>query len=267
MISVSGLTYSIGRAPILQDISLDIPAGQITALIGPNGAGKSTLLNMIARLERPRQGHVLLEGTDIWATDPRHLACRIALVAQSTSIASRLRIRDLVGFGRWPHHQGRPGREDHAMIQQALEAFELQDLSARFLDEVSGGQRQRAFVAMAYCQDTDWLLLDEPLNNLDLRHATALMGKLRQLADQGKSIVIVLHDLNYAVTWADRIVAMQDGRIVQSGTTAQVATSSILSQVFGTDVSVEQIGEKKFVRYFGSRPTAPIDASMIAYEA
>lgn len=253
MISVSDLAYSIGRTSILSEISLRIPAGKITALIGPNGAGKSTLLNMIARQERPKQGKILLDDVDIWDTDPRQMARRTALVAQTTNVASRLRIRDLVGFGRWPHHQGRPSPEDQAMVHKALEEFELQDLSARFLDEVSGGQRQRAFVAMAYCQDTDWLLLDEPLNNLDLRHATALMGKLRRLADRGKSIVIVLHDLNYAVTWADRIVALRDGRILKSGDTAQVATSDVLSQVFATPVIVEQQNGKAFVRYFGNR--------------
>lgn len=141
------------------------------------------------------------------------LALQLALVSQQNGIASRIRIRDLVAFGRWPHHQGRPQAVDKAKTAEALDRFELTDLGGRFLDEVSGGQRQRAFVAMAYCQDTDWLLLDEPLNNLDLRFATALMSQLKTLSrEAGKGIAIVIHDLNYAINYADHIVALKDGQ-------------------------------------------------------
>lgn len=176
----------------------------------------------------------------------------MAVVAQEVGVASRLRIRDLVGFGRWPHAQGRPTLQDAEVVDRALVKFDMTVFADRFLDEVSGGQRQRAFLAMAYAQDTDWLLLDEPLNNLDLRYARDLMVELHTLArDAGKSIVIVLHDLNYAISWADRIIAMKNGRIAFEGDTARLATSTALSDLYDTEVIVDTSGATPFVRHHG----------------
>jgi iron complex transport system ATP-binding protein len=171
-------------------------------------------------------------------------------VAQQLSVASRVRVRDLVGFGRWPHSKGRPGAADRAAVEAALELFDLQALQQRFLDELSGGQRQRAFIAMAYAQDTRWLLLDEPLNNLDLHHARNLMQQLRRLADQaGKSIVIVLHDLNYALSWADHVVALQDGAVAFAGPVAEAATEARLSALYQTPVVISRIGGQPVAQY------------------
>ncbi|MDT1063171.1 ATP-binding cassette domain-containing protein [Paracoccus sp. CPCC 101403] len=239
MIRISGLGHRIGSARILDDISADLPRGALTALIGPNGAGKSTLLRLIGRLEPLQTGQIALDGRDIRQTPTEALALRMAVLGQQTAIASRLRLRELVAFGRWPHHRGRPRPEDARIVEDALAAFGLLDLGGRFLDEVSGGQAQRAYLAMTVAQDTDWLLLDEPLNNLDMAHARALMARLAELVrEQKKSVVTVIHEVNYAAAWADHVVAMKCGRIVAQGAPHEVLTSGILTQLYDTPVEV-----------------------------
>lgn len=250
MITVSGLGYSISGTVILQDINVTLPAHGITALIGPNGAGKSTLLHLISRQINPDRGKITVDGEDLATTPAATRALKMAVVAQQLGVASRISIRDLVGFGRWPHSRSRPTAEDHAKVDDALSHFDLLDLSDRFLDEVSGGQRQRAFIAMAYAQETDWLLLDEPLSNLDLHHARSLMARLRDMADRcGKSIVIVLHDLNYAISWADHVVALSHGRLAFEGPVSAAATTENLSRLYQTPVALHHADGKPFVRY------------------
>ncbi|MBR9766712.1 MAG: ATP-binding cassette domain-containing protein [Rhodobacteraceae bacterium] len=239
MIRIRNVSHHIGPAPILHDISLDIPKGGITALIGPNGAGKSTLLSLIARLAVLRQGEIHIDAMKIGEVSDRELARHLAIMAQSTHVSARLRVEELVGFGRYPWHRGRPGPGDRAIVESAIERFGLGPMRHRFLDEISGGQRQRAFVAMAFAQDTDYLLLDEPLNNLDIAGARSLMRLLRQMADEdGKTVVIVLHDINYAARFADRIVALHEGRVAANGAAREVVTDALLRDVFGTDAKV-----------------------------
>ena len=250
MIDITGISYAIGKSQILKDVTLQIPRGRVTALIGPNGAGKSSLLNLVSGQEPLQAGTVCIDGLHIGHTAPRTLALKLAVVAQHVGVASRLRIRDLIGFGRWPHNQGRPSEADRVMINRAMFRFDLDHLADRFLDEVSGGQRQRAFVAMAYAQDTEWLLLDEPLNNLDLRHASKLMAELHRLAaEQDKSIVIVLHDLNYAMAWADWVVAMKDGAVTFAGPPREVATAQSLSSLYDTEVRLIAADDQVFVAH------------------
>lgn len=247
MIAVSGVTHKIGNTTILDDISVEIPKGKITALIGPNGAGKSSLLNLIARQVDTQKGRIELDGANLENISRRELALKLAVVAQHVGVASRLRVQDLISFGRWPQHQGQPSEMDRQAIEISLEKFDLGDIRTRFLDEISGGQRQRAFVAMAYAQDTDWLLLDEPLNNLDIRYAKALMKQLRNMADQdGKSIVIVIHDLNYALSAADYFVGMKDGQVRFSGETGEAVTAKTLSNLFDTEVQLESLNGQTF---------------------
>lgn len=248
MIEIRNVSHRIGGATILDNISTRLPSGALTALIGPNGAGKSTLLNLIARLVRLQQGCISVDGLDLARTASRDLALRLAVLAQQTTIGSRLRVRELVGFGRWPHHQGRPGALDEAAVEAALDAFDLAPLAQRFLDELSGGQCQRAFVAMTFAQGTDWLLLDEPLNNLDMAHARALLARLRKLVSSGgKSVVLVVHEVNYAAAWADHIVAMRDGRILAEGPPLEVLTPVILRDLFGMDITVAEHGGRPLV--------------------
>lgn len=239
MIQISGVHHQIGPVPILHDIATTLPEGRLTALIGPNGAGKSTLLRLIGRLEPCQCGRIEVDGLDVAQCPTARLALKLAVLGQQTHIASRLRLRELVAFGRWPHHQGRPGPKDAEAVDAALEAFGLGAISGRFLDEVSGGQRQRAYIAMSLAQATDWLLLDEPLNNLDMAHSRALMVRLRDLVrESGRSIVMVVHEINYAAAWADHIIAMKDGRIVAEGPPAEVLTQEVLGQIYDTDICV-----------------------------
>jgi iron complex transport system ATP-binding protein len=248
MIEVTGLSHSIGRAGILHGIELALPRGGLTALIGPNGAGKSTLLNLIARLEPVRSGRITIDGLDVTTTPSRIIARHLAFLGQSNFLGSRLRVGELVAFGRWPHHQGRPRASDHAAVAAALAAFELGPLAGRFMDELSGGQQQRAFLAMTFAQGTDWLLLDEPINNLDMVHARALMERLARLVrEEGKSVVIVVHDINYAAAWADRIVAMRDGRIVAEGPPGELLTTGTLERIYGVGLAVAEHGGRPMV--------------------
>ena len=187
MIEISGLSHAINGTPILRDVTLTLDKGGVIALVGPNGAGKSTLLSLAARLLPLQRGRVQIDGIDVQAADSRALARRMAILPQMVNAASRLTVRDLTGFGRYPYHRGRPGPEDRELVEQALAFFGLEALADRQLDTLSGGQRQRAFVAMAYAQDTEYLLLDEPLNNLDLAASRALMARLRDLAEIGRA--------------------------------------------------------------------------------
>lgn len=247
MIRVEALSHHIGKAPILTDIDLTLPRGQITALIGPNGAGKSTLLSLIARLMPRQSGRITVDGLDVATTPTRELAQLMAILPQNTHVASRLRVAELVAFGRWPHHQGRPGPEDRALVEQAIETFALTALRDRFLDELSGGQRQRAHLAMAFAQGTDWLLLDEPLAALDMAHARSLMERLAALRDQGRSVVMVVHEINFAAAWADHVVALKAGRVAATGTPAEVFNPETLSGIYDMPLRVERFEGRPMV--------------------
>jgi iron complex transport system ATP-binding protein len=242
MIRIENVSLEHGNTPILTDISVAIPKGGVTALIGPNGAGKSSLLALAARLQPLQSGLITIDDLPVTTTSGKILARKMAILRQDNQVGSRLTVRELVGFGRFPHSRGHLTEVDHTIIADALTLFSLQDLAGRFLETLSGGQRQRALVAMAYCQDTDYLLLDEPLNNLDMYFARDLMHSLRKVADErGKTIVIVLHDINYASGFADRILAMRGGRIVADGRPSELVTSEMLRAIYGFEIPVTSI--------------------------
>lgn len=242
MIEIDGVSLAYDGTNILSDISVTIPKGGVTALIGPNGAGKSSLLALIARLQPLQSGTITTDGLPVASTPGKVLAKKMAILRQDNHLGSRLTVRELVGFGRFPHSRGHLTAEDRKVIDEALMLFDLADLSGRFLETLSGGQRQRALVAMAYCQDTDYLLLDEPLNNLDMYFARDLMRSLRRIADErGKTIVIVLHDINYAGSFADRILAMRNGRIAADGRPDELITTDMLNTIYGFDIPVTTI--------------------------
>ncbi|MDO6585993.1 ATP-binding cassette domain-containing protein [Salipiger sp. 1_MG-2023] len=248
MIDVQNLSYVVDGTEILHNVSTQLDRGGITALIGPNGAGKSTLLHCISGLESPSCGSVRIDGLDPFTAPPRSRARAVALLQQSPALVSRLTVHELVSFGRWPHHQGRPTQADHDAVERALVAFALSDLAERSIATLSGGQRQRAFIAMTWAQETPWMLLDEPLNALDPRHARDLMARLHALSRDGaRSIVIVLHDINAAAGWADHIVAMKDGRIVAQDDSAALLTEDTLREVFDTPFELLEHRGRKVV--------------------
>lgn len=239
MIKVSGVTKRYGKSVVVDGVSLELASGGITAIVGANGAGKSTLLSMIARLLGSDAGTISVGGLDVTNTDSRELARELAILRQSNEVPSRITVHDLVSFGRFPHNGGRMTAHDREVIDQAIEWMDLTALRDRFLDEMSGGQRQRAFVAMVLAQDTRYLLLDEPLNNLDVAHSQGMLMTLRRAADElGKTVVIVVHDINYASCWADQIVAMKDGRVVEVGTPHQIVRAELLRDVFDVDMEI-----------------------------
>ena len=251
MIRIQNITKSFGRTQVLQDVSLDLPEGGVTALIGPNGAGKSTLLSIIARLVPADGGRVSIDGLDAHQAPSADLARVIAMLRQDNHLTARLTVRELIGFGRFPHSGGRLNAADQAAIDRAVAYLDLAELQHRFLDQLSGGQRQRAFVAMTIAQETKYLLLDEPLNNLDMKHARAMMRLLRQISqDLGKTVLVVLHDINFASCHADRIVAMKEGRIFATGTPRQIVAPEVLADLYETDIPVHDIDGRRIATFY-----------------
>lgn len=239
MIRIRNVSHQIAGQSILQGVDLDIPQGGLTALVGPNGAGKSTLLSLVARLQTLQSGQIEINGRDLGQISHGDLAQLLAILPQVLTSTHRISVQDLVGFGRYPYSRGRLGPKDREIIADVLQSFELQEIRHRFLDTLSGGQRQRAYTAMAWAQDTEYLLLDEPLNNLDIAASRSLMSRLKTLAaQQGRTIVIVLHDINYAAGYADHIVAMKAGRVETAGPPAEVVSEAFLRAVFDTDAKV-----------------------------
>ena len=251
MIVASGVSKRYGDTLVVNDATLELPARGITAIIGPNGAGKSTLLSMMARLIDMDAGRVTVDGLDVVTTPSDVLARRLAILRQDNHITARLTVRDLVTFGRYPYSRGRPTAEDATHVARALDYLNLTDLSHRFLDELSGGQRQRAFVAMVLCQDTDYVLLDEPLNNLDMKHAATMMRLWRKAArDFHKTVVVVLHDINFASWYADHIVAMRNGAICRQGTPTEIIRAEILRDIYEMEIGVHDIDGRRICMFY-----------------
>ncbi len=251
MISVQGLTKRYGNRQVLQDLNVEFVSGKLTALIGPNGAGKSSLLMCIARLLTADSGRIFLSGRDMQAYSMPDYAKQVATLCQFQSLQLQLKVRELVAFGRFPHSQGRLQQADHHAIAQALDLLGLTPLQNSVLHELSGGQRQLAFMAMVVAQQTPYLLLDEPLNNLDLKHAVQLMQVLSHLRDQQqKTVIVVLHDLNMAANYADRVVAMQQGCIRHAGEVGHVMTAPTLSELYQMPIQVLQTEFGRFCHYF-----------------
>ncbi|MDN3441012.1 ATP-binding cassette domain-containing protein [Psychrobacter sp. APC 3279] len=243
MIKLNNISHHIGKQQILHDITLSLPTAQVIALIGPNGAGKSTLFSVMARLQPLQSGQVSFavdnEERDIVSCQARTLAKTVAMLGQDNHVQGRLRVHELLMFGRYPYHQGQPTADDQQKVQEILERFELEPLAERFLSTLSGGQRQRVLIAMIVCQDTPYLLLDEPLNNLDMYHAGRLMRELRQLShNQQKTVVIVLHDINQAAQFADTVVTMKAGEVTAVGRPADVITQETMKDLYNVDVTV-----------------------------
>ena len=235
------LTLAYEGKPIILDLNLTIPTGKITVLVGANGCGKSTLLRGLARLLKPRGGAVYLDGASIFNLPTKVLAQQLGILPQGPIAPEGLTVRDLVAQGRYPYQNWLQqwSKDDEFMVETALATTQMSHLADRVLDTLSGGQRQRAWLAMALAQDTDILLLDEPTTFLDLAHQVEVLDLLYDLhQSKGRTIVMVLHDLNQACRYADSLVAVRQGQIYAQGTPSQVMTEGMVREVFGLDCRI-----------------------------
>ena len=251
MIEVKNITKSYGNKKVVDNVSLNIEEGKITSFIGPNGAGKSTLLSIISRLVKRDSGEVFIDGKEVLEWDNKELAKKVSILRQTNNINIRLRIRELVEFGRFPHCGGNLKKEDIENVDQALKYMQLEDIQYKYLDELSGGQRQRAYIAMIIAQDTDYILLDEPLNNLDMKHSAEMMRMLRKMVnDLGKTIVIVIHDINFASCYSDNIVSLKNGKLVKHSETKEMITEENLSKLYDMEFNIREVNDKRICIYF-----------------
>lgn len=248
MVEVKHLTAGYPGNTVLKDISLTFPAGSVTVVAGPNGCGKSTLLKAMAGI-LSASGDVELNGENLLALSARHRARKVAFLPQSRSVPE-ITVRRLVLHGRFPYlsYPRQYGKKDHAMAEAAMEAMGIADLADRPLASLSGGQRQKAYIAMALAQDTEIVLLDEPTTFLDIAHQLQMMDLAKALAAKGKTVVLVLHDLTLALEYTDGLVVMKDGRVVSSGTAENVYQSGCFREVFGVDLGRMQVDGKQ--KYF-----------------
>ncbi|MDR7344202.1 iron complex transport system ATP-binding protein [Pantoea alhagi] len=251
MIEVKEICKSYQNSKVLDRISETIPAGGITSIIGANGAGKSTLLSVVSRLLTADSGSVWVNGLEVAKTPDEQMAKVLSVLRQENHFTSRLTVEDLVGFGRYPWSKGRLTAEDRQHIVTAMAFLDLLPLKDRYLDQLSGGQRQRACVAMVLCQDTDYVLLDEPLNNLDMKHSVAMMKQLRRAADElHKTIILVIHDINFASAYSDHIIAMKQGEVLYRGTPQEIMRPEIIEAIFDTQVRIETLHGQHIAIYY-----------------
>ena len=241
LLRADAITLAYDEHEVVRDLELDVPPGQITAVVGANGCGKSTLLRALARLMRPRAGNVLLDGASIAGLPTKGVAQRLGILPQSPVGPEGIVVEDLVARGRYPHQKlfRHWSHDDEAAVEAALDVTQMTELRSRPLDGLSGGQRQRAWIAMALAQQTDILLLDEPTTFLDLAHQIEVLDLLADLvAGPGRTVVMVLHDINQACRYADHIVAMRDGRIHAAGAPGDVVDATLVRDVFGIEAHV-----------------------------
>lgn len=251
MVDIKNVFKAYNQKKVIEDVSVHIEKGKITSFIGPNGAGKSTLISMVSRLITKDGGEITIDGRDVLKTKNNEMAKKISILKQSNSINLKLTVRELVSFGRFPYSQGRLKEEDWQKVDEAIDYMELREMQDKFLDELSGGQRQRAHIAMVIAQDTEYILLDEPLNNLDMRHSVQIMKTLRRLVDElNKTIVIVIHDINFASCYSDNIVALKDGKVVKHGKTCDVIDECVLKDIYDMDIDIKNIDDKRICVYF-----------------
>ena len=248
---VTDLIKKYDGKTVVDSVSFEIPKGKVTSLIGPNGAGKSTVMGMISRLIARDGGTVDFAGKDISQWKSKELSKRLAILTQTNNIQMKLTIRELVTFGRFPYSAGHNTAGDEKIIDQALSYMELDDIQDQFIDELSGGQRQRAYIAMVIAQDTEYVLLDEPTNNLDIYHASNMMKIVRRLCDElGKTVILVLHEINYAAFYSDYICAFQDGKIRKFGTVEEVMTKENLADIYNVDFEIMEIEGRPLSIYY-----------------
>lgn len=239
MIKIENVKKIYSEEVNIGPFNIEIPNAGITSLIGPNGAGKSTLLLMIGRLLKMDEGSIIVSNLDVSKSDSKDIAKILTILRQENHFITRLTVKQLVGFGRFPYSQGRLTKKDEEIVDKYIDFLDLKSLENRFLDELSGGQRQRAYVAMVLCQETEYVLLDEPLNNLDISRAVQMMKHLRDACKKlNRTIILVMHDINFAARYSDKICALKDGQIFAFDDTKNIMKPEILSDIFETKIDI-----------------------------
>lgn len=240
-INTRNLNISYGNLDIVKDLNMDIPKGKITTIIGSNGCGKSTILKTIARIINPKSGDIYINNKNIKEENPKEIAKSVAVLPQSPQAPSGLTVEELIAYGRFPHQSGfgKLNKEDKDIITWALKATGIEEYRHRNIDALSGGQRQRAWIAMTLAQQTDILILDEPTTYLDLAHQLEILKLLEDLnKNQGKTIVMVIHELNNAARFADHMIGVKKGKIVCQGSANEVMTKENLKELFNIDADI-----------------------------
>ncbi|MDK7674298.1 ATP-binding cassette domain-containing protein [Weeksella virosa] len=251
MIKVENIYKQFGKREVLKGVGFDIPKNQITSLIGPNGAGKSTLLSIISRLIEKDKGSVSLDGENLFKIKNKELAKHLSFLKQANHLDLRLTVEELVAFGRFPYSKGKLTQIDHEKIQEAITFCSLEDFKDCYLDELSGGQRQRAFLAMVIAQDTEYILLDEPLNNLDMKLSVQVMKTLKRLVEEKrKTVIIVIHEINFASNYSDYIIALKNGKVLKKGPTEEVISAENLKEIFDLNFEVIERNGQRICNYF-----------------
>ena len=252
-IEIRNLHKSYSGKKVVHDLSLTIPTGKITSFIGPNGAGKSTVLAIISRLLSADSGDVYLNQRRLHDQKSSDIARQLAILKQSNHINLRITVEELVAFGRFPYSKGNLTETDHTFIDNAINYMDLDAIRQQYIDNLSGGQRQRAYIAMTLAQDTDYILLDEPLNNLDMKHSVQIMQVLRKLVTElNKTVVIVIHDINFASCYSDYIIAMKQGELVAQGNVDEIMCEEVLQAIYDMPIPIQEINRQKIAIYFKS---------------
>lgn len=250
MIKLENVKKTYGTETKIGPIDICIEKKGLNSIIGPNGAGKSTTLLMIGRLLGMDCGKITVGGEDVCTCLSEDLAKILSILRQENNFTTKLTVKQLIGFGRYPYSKGRLSKKDAEIIDKYIDFLELRGLEDRYLDELSGGQRQRAYVAMVLAQETEYVLLDEPLNNLDVARSVSMMKYLRKACDELKrTILLVIHDINFAAAYSDRIFAMKEGRLILDGSVDEVMTSDTLSEIFDTQIDVYDTPKGKVAVY------------------
>ena len=235
------LTLAYDETAVVRDLDVDVPAGEITSIVGPNGCGKSTLLRSLARLMKPKGGAVYLDGGAISRLPTREVAKRLGILPQSPEAPEGLTVRELAAQGRYPHQSwlSQWSKGDERAVERALETTGMLELADRPLDTLSGGQRQRGWISMALAQETETLLLDEPTTFLDMAHQLEVLQLLDRLnRTEGRTVLMVLHDLNNASRYSHRMIALKDGAVFAAGRPEEVVTRELLRGVFGVEAEI-----------------------------
>lgn len=253
---IKHVSFAYGRKLVIRDISFQVPEHKITTLMGANGCGKSTLFSLMTKNLTPGRGVITHGGKNIQTVKLKDFAKEVAIVHQNNSSAGDITVEQLVAFGRTPHRKmgARESEEDRRMIAWALEAANVEEYKDRSMSTLSGGQKQRVWIAMALAQGTKFLLLDEPTTYLDIRYQIEILDLILKLNQEfGLTVVMVLHDINQAITYSDEIIGMKDGRICFQGKPQEVVTAEHMEEIYGVEMDVEEVQGQRYVLTMAGR--------------